>query len=215
MSVVIIIDSGVSNIRSIGRALDHLEVSYELDETGKKIHRAGHLILPGVGSFESGMNGLKKNNLLRSISEFVKKGNPLLGICLGMQLLFERSEEFGCHEGLKLIDGNVKEIPSGKENNLERKIPHVGWNCLLKKNKSEDLQSPLFNGLCPNDYYYFVHSFMAVPRNKKHILATTKYCDLEIVAAVKKENVTGVQFHPEKSGPSGLKLLKNFVSGSD
>ena len=207
MSNVVIIDYGVGNLKSIQRGLEKVGATVKLSSDPKVIEKAGRIILPGVGAFESGMCGLKKQGLVDVICNFVKTGNPILGICLGMQMFFDKSEEYGEHQGLELIPGTIKKIPK----NFKRKIPNIGWASLHHFNNEKWKKSCLEN-VKVGEHLYFVHSYMAIPAKKEHILAEYRDEELEITAAVKKDNITGLQFHPEKSGEKRLKILNNFVN---
>ena len=157
------------------------------------------------------VKGLKKSGLDDAIYKFYKKGNPLLGICLGMQMLLQQSEEFGIHQGFSLIDGTVDEIPQTEDGSFKRKTPHIGWGALQRPQK-QDWNNSCLKDIEEGEPFYFVHSFMAMPTNPENRLAYCIYEGLSVTAAIQKENVTGVQFHPEKSGVAGLKILKRFVT---
>jgi imidazole glycerol-phosphate synthase subunit HisH len=211
MNNVVIVDYGLGNLRSIQRGLDKVGAKVIISSDLEVITKADRLVLPGVGAFKAGMAGLQKADLVDVIQGFVKTGNTLLGICLGMQMLLEQSEEHGKHEGLGLIPGVVKEIPESTKGKFSRKIPHIGWT-KLHPSESKDWRGSCLEDVEVGEYFYFVHSFMAVPATKKHILAQCEDEGLLVTAAVKKDNVIGLQFHPEKSGEAGLKILKSFVS---
>ena len=210
MSSVVIIDYGMSNLRSVQRGFEKVGAKAILSSNYSEIAKADRLVLPGVGAFEDGMNGLRNAGLLEAIYDFVQTGNSLLGICLGMQMLLDCSEENGNHNGLKLIPGNVEKIPQDT-NGVFRKIPYIGWATLKQPNKID------WNGSCldeiqVNDSLYFIHSYMSVPGNKEHLFAQYEDEGLLVPAVIKKDNVIGLQFHPEKSGEVGLRVLKNFIS---
>ena len=202
--MIAIVDYGVGNLFSLKSSLK--AVGNEPVVTGDPdiLLKADKIILPGVGAFEDAANKLKVNGLNEVVIESAKKGTPLMGICLGMQLLFDKSFEYGEHDGLSLINGSVRAIDERIPKDL--KIPHIGWNALSFPKDKE--RSPIFKDLNEGDYVYFVHSFSAV-ECEKNISATTEYgCTL--TAAVENENVFGCQFHPEKSGNVGLKILDAF-----
>ena len=207
MKKVSILDYGVGNVKSIKNALISQGSNPILTNKYNDIVNSDFLILPGVGAFGSAINKLKKLNFDEAINEFIKKGNPFLGICLGMQLLFEKSNEFGTHKGLSLIKGDVKKIPVKKE----YRLPNIGWN-YLEKPSDISWSGTILNNLNFNDRVYFVHSYCAVPKNKNNLIANSVYFDKVFCAAVQKDNVIGVQFHPEKSGENGLKILNNFIN---
>ncbi len=196
-----IIDYGVGNLFSLVSSLKAIGVEAVITGDPKVIESADRLILPGVGAFGDASQKLKVSGLIDVIKNKVKEGTPLMGICLGMQLLFEKSYEYGEHEGLGLIKGKV----IGMENTIpkELKIPHIGWNA-LKFTK----ESPIFKYINEGDCVYFVHSFYAVDCEES-LIAATDY-GKDITAAVGKGNIFGCQFHPEKSGSVGLKILKAF-----
>ena len=211
MTNIVIVDYGMGNLKSIQRGLEKVGANVTLSLDPDVLSKASHLVLPGVGAFEAGMRGLKDAGLIEPINNFVETGKPLLGICLGMQMLLEKSEEYGTHKGLGLIPGIVKKIPARKDCGYRRKTPHIGWTS-LQHTETQDWHSSCLNNIECGEYLYFVHSFMAVPDKKKYILAQCKDEGLLITAAVKIQNVTGLQFHPEKSGPVGLKILNNFIN---
>ncbi len=199
--MIAIIDYGVGNLFSLSSSFK--AIGYDTVVTGDAgiIKKADKLILPGVGAFEDAIKKLKDSGLDNVIYEEVKAGKPLMGICLGMQMLFEKSYEYGVHEGLGLIKGKV--IPMENTIPNELKIPHIGWNCLKIKKSN-----PLLKYISDGDFVYFVHSFYATGCEEA-VIATTEY-GKEMTAAVAKDNVYGCQFHPEKSGDVGLKIIKAF-----
>ena len=209
MSDVVVVDYGIGNIKSVQRGFEKVGAIVEVTSDFNKIKNAGRLVLPGVGAFKSGMSGLVDAGVLPSIRAFVKSGNPLLGICLGMQILFDKSEENGVHAGLGFIPGLVKAIPSESDNN-KRKVPHIGWSALLQP-RNFNWENTLLDGFTSGEFVYFVHSYMGVVDQVSHLLAHCEYEGINITAVVNKENVTGLQFHPEKSGEAGLQILDNFV----
>lgn len=211
MTEVVIVDYGIGNLKSVHRGFEEVGANVVLSSNPDTIVDAGHLVLPGVGAFEGGIKGLRKKALDTAIYGFVKKGNPLLGICLGMQLLLEESEEHGKHQGLGLIKGSVKAIPQHHEDQPIRKIPHIGWSELKHPPHQHNWSGTCLENTAPNEYFYFVHSFMAILKNQEELLAYSEYESLQVSAAIRRENVTGLQFHPEKSGEFGLKILRQFV----
>jgi imidazole glycerol-phosphate synthase subunit HisH len=211
MSDVVIIDYGMGNLKSIQRGLEKVDANVTLSTDSEVIATADRLVLPGVGAFESGMLGLKDREITDAIYAFVKTGNPLLGICLGMQMFLDKSEEHGNHQGLGLIPGIVKKIPESDQGKFQRKVPHIGWTNLHAPVNGKWKNSCL-EEIEQGEYFYFVHSYMAVPEKKEHTLAECKDEGLTLTAAVKKDNIIGLQFHPEKSGEVGLKILKTFVN---
>ena len=196
-----IIDYGVGNLFSLRSSFEAIGVETFVSGDAEELAKADKLILPGVGAFEDAIAKLRSTGLDRVIIDEAKKGKPIMGICLGMQLLFEKSYEFGTHDGLGLLKGSV--VPMKGVIDEALKIPHIGYNALIfKKNH------PLFKYIKDGDYVYFVHSFYAKDCEDS-LLATTEY-DKELTAIVGKENVMGCQFHPEKSGEIGLNILRAF-----
>jgi len=209
---VVVVDYGAGNIKSVQRGLEEVGASVSVSSDPELIANADRLILPGVGAFEDGMHGLKKANLIPAIIDFVTRGNPLLGICLGMQMLLDQSEEHGSHEGLKLIPGKVVDIPDQAVNGAFRKIPHIGWSSLLCSKQRNSWQGTIMGAVPEKEYVYFVHSYMAVPEFDEHLIAQCVYEELRITAVIQKDNIIGFQFHPEKSGEAGLELLHKFMN---
>jgi len=206
---VIIIDYQLSNLFSVKRACDFVGLDSEISSDPTKLLTADGVILPGVGAFGDAMENLKKFNLVSGIKDFVKSAKPFMGVCLGMQLIFSESEEFGKHEGLDLIKGKVKKIPNRFENHLVR-VPQIGWNKLYEP-KSSDWKNSYLKDIKNGDFMYFVHSYYVIPNDNKTVLATTNYEGFNYTSAVLKNNVFAVQFHPEKSGNKGLTIYKNFA----
>jgi imidazole glycerol-phosphate synthase subunit HisH len=198
-----IIDYGMGNLFSVSKALERLGAEYFISEDKAELFRADSLILPGVGSFKDAMERLNEIGLTEMINEYVKTGKPLLGICLGMQLLFEQSEENGLTKGLNLLSGEVIRFP-GEKNGQVYKVPHMGWNKLSFKN-----ESPILANI-DEDFVYFVHSYYVKTEDPSVTIASCEY-DVEVPAVVGRNNVFGMQFHPEKSGKLGMELLRNFT----
>lgn len=211
MSNIVIIDYGMGNLKSIQRGLKKVGVTVKLSSDPEVISKADRLVLPGVGAFKAGMHGLKKNGFVDAIYKFVETGNPLLGICLGMQMFLDESEEHGKHQGLGLIPGVVKKIPENDQDKFKRKIPHIGWTALYPY-KNKEWQDSYLEEIIQGEYFYFVHSYMSVPDEASNVLAQCEYEGLRITAAIQRDNITGLQFHPEKSCESGLGILKQFVN---
>lgn len=209
--LVTMIDYGIGNLFSVTRALEHVGASVVTTDSPQVLERAERLILPGVGSFANGMAGLRERNLVEPLRRYAASGRPFLGICLGMQLMFEVSEEFGRHEGLGLIAGEVKAVPDKRQDGKSHKIPHIGWAPLARPPQAVSWDNTVLDGVTPGDSVYFVHSFTAVPRDDNYRLADTDYDGCRISAAVKRGDLYGCQFHPEKSGSTGLRILAGFV----
>ena len=199
--MIAIIDYDAGNIKSVEKALQKLGADVVITKDAQEILRADKVILPGVGAFGDAMANLKKFGLDKVIYEVVEKGTPFLGICLGLQLLFERSDETPGVEGLGILKGEILRIPDKDD----LKIPHMGWNSLHLQN-----QGRLFMGLSEQSYVYFVHSYYLKAEDEQIVKATTDY-SVNIHASVEKDNVFACQFHPEKSSDVGLQILKNFV----
>ena len=199
--MIAIIDYGAGNIQSVNKALRHIGCDTIITRDKEQILKAEGAVLPGVGSFGDTMDTINSYGIKDTVIEYTQSGKPFLGICLGLQLLFPASEESPEAEGLSIFDGTITKIPSGEG----LKIPHIGWNSLdIKKTDG------LFKGLEQNPYVYFVHSYFLNASDKGIVSAQTQY-GVTIDAAIEKGNVFATQFHPEKSGETGLKILKNFA----
>lgn len=194
-----LIDYGVGNLHSVAKAFERVGGDVKLTCAAADIELADKIILPGVGAFGDCMKNLEATGLIPTIKAQIAAGKPILGICVGLQILFEGSEESPNVAGLKIFSGRVKRICSG-----ELKIPHMGWNSIKFGG------SKLFKGLSGEPYYYFVHSYHAAPDDKSIIAATTIYGET-VTAAIERDNIFATQFHPEKSGDVGLHVLKNFL----
>ena len=211
MTEVAVIDYGVGNLLSVSRALVHCGARVKVTADPAVILAADRVILPGVGAFANGMAALRASGLDRVVRQVAAAGTPLLGICLGMQLLLESSDEFGATDGLGLIPGRVVQIPSNATNGDSHKIPHIGWNALVLPAGRQDWADGLLGGIAAGEAMYFVHSFMAQPTDPAHRLADCLYGGIAVSAAVQRGAVLGCQFHPEKSGKVGLRVLANFL----
>ncbi len=202
-----VIDYGIGNLHSVVKALGHEGAHVDVTSDPERVRTAERLVLPGVGAFADGMEGLRRRRLIEPILAFVATGRPFLGICLGMQLLFSESEEFGLHAGLGIIAGRVVGIR--KVDGI--KVPQIGWN-RLEPRPGASWVGTVFEDLRPGTMAYFVHSFYAVPEREEHRLADVYYGGQRMSAAAQKGNVIGCQFHPEKSGPDGLCIVRRFLS---
>ncbi len=207
---ITLLDYGVGNLYSVTRAFQHLGAQVILSHDPDEIFSSEALVLPGVGAFAVGMAGLEKYGLVEVIRAYARTGRPLLGICLGMQMLFTKSFEFGEHSGLDLIEGDIVPITSLSKNPEHLKVPHIGWSS-LKTSRPSAWDASILKSVERGESCYFVHSFGAVPRNPEHRLADAEYEDCTISAVVAKENIYGCQFHPEKSGATGLKIIEGFL----
>jgi glutamine amidotransferase len=197
----VIIDYGMGNLRSVEKAVEAAGGQPMISANRDVVRKAARLILPGVGAFGDAMENLRRTGLDSAILEAAGAGTPLLGLCLGLQLLFTDSEEFGRHEGLKLIPGNVRRF-----SNTGLRVPHVGWNQI-----EGDKPNPLLQGIPEGTYFYFVHSFFVEPVRQEDILRWTSY-GRRFCSIACRDRVWGAQFHPEKSQDAGKRLLRNFLA---
>ncbi|MFZ5633345.1 MAG: imidazole glycerol phosphate synthase subunit HisH [Bacillota bacterium] len=212
MTAVSVIDYGVGNLLSVTRAFQYVGAEVILTNSPEAIENAERLVLPGVGAFADGMAGLRQRGLIEPIKKFAGSGRPFLGICLGMQMMMEASEEFGSNQGLGLVPGKVVAIPPTGSDGYPHKIPQIGWNSLLAPSINGSWENTILKNIPQGSYVYFVHSFMAVPDNEKHRLADYLYDGHVVTAAIRSGNLYGCQFHPEKSGKVGLQVIKNFLA---
>ena len=212
MPEVAVVDYGVGNLFSVRRALETCGATVEVTSDPNIILSSSRVILPGVGAFADGMAELRSQGLDEVVREVVKQGNFLLGICLGMQMLLDESEEFGTNEGLGLISGSVVPIPVTTLDGRPQKIPHIGWSSLVLSSDLKIFRSGLLQNIKSGEAVYFAHSFMANPTNPSHRLAECAYGGKTISAVIQNDNLFGCQFHPEKSGEVGLQVLQNFLS---
>jgi glutamine amidotransferase len=208
---VTVIDYGVGNLLSVQRGLEHCGAKVILTADSEKILAAKRVVLPGVGAFASAMQALESLGLVAVIHELAQCKTPLLGICLGMQLLLEESDEFGVTAGLGLIPGRVIAVPDRTLSGEPQKIPHIGWNAIKPSNSAVGWKHTLLEDNHLGEAAYFVHSFMAVPSSTAHRIADCFYGNHKIAATIGRDHITGCQFHPEKSGEVGLKILRRFI----
>jgi len=201
-----IIDYEMGNLRSVEKAFESLGFAVRISADPNDIKTADKVVLPGVGAFRDCINNLRNGGFVEPLLEHIAAGKLMLGICVGMQMLFDASEEFGTHQGLGLIPGKVVRFPSGMVENKDRlKVPHMGWN-----NVSIKQQSPLFKGIEDESYLYFVHSYYCAAEKSTDIAATCRYGDIEFCASIWRDNIMATQFHPEKSQSVGLNIFRNF-----
>lgn len=214
-----IIDYGLGNLFSVERAVRHVGADPIITADCKILGSCQRFILPGVGAFGDGMKGLEERGLVEFIKKTAKRGMPILGICLGMQLLMSESEEFGSHQGLNLIDGRVVRFAMPAPHSQPFKVPHVGWNCLSFNQKylnagniQNNLEKVFLTRFANSEVFmYFVHSYIVVPKEARYILATTAYGNDIFCSIVLKDRTMGCQFHPEKSAETGLSIFKKFL----
>jgi len=197
--VITVVDYGVGNLRSVQKALEQVGAEAVVTEDSRVIQAAQGVILPGVGAFGDAMDTLRATGLDVTVREVVKHNIPLLGICLGMQLLFDESEEMGRHQGLGVLPGRTLRFGAGL------KVPHIGWNCIRMVRPGG-----LLSGVTDGDFAYFVHSYYVAPEQAEIVLATTDY-GLDFASVVEQGRIFGIQFHPEKSQDVGLRILRNFA----
>ena len=210
MPEVTVIDYGVGNLLSVQRGLEHCGAKVIITADPEQILTAKRVVLPGVGAFANGMQALEGLGLVEVIRELARRNTPLLGICLGMQLLLDESDEFGVTAGLELIPGRVVAVPNRTQSGVIQKIPHIGWSVLQPSNEAVGWQKTLLQDNCFGEAAYFVHSFMAAPAESAHRIADCLYGGHTIAAVIGRDQITGCQFHPEKSGEVGLKILYRF-----
>jgi len=211
VSDVVIVDYDCGNLFSVKRAFEHSGASVTFSNDPNKISSANRLILPGVGAFGDAAKRLRDLELFEPILKFAMTQRPMLGICVGMQLLFDNSDEFGDHTGLGIIPGVVTEIPKTRTDGESHKIPHIGWNQLVAGEAGNSWDGTLLDGFGRPTHCYFVHSFNGLPTDPIHQVADCIYGGHRIAAMVRKDYITGCQFHPEKSGPQGLEIIRNFL----
>jgi glutamine amidotransferase len=209
---ITIIDYGLGNLLSVSRGFEHFGTRVTITSDPKVLIDSSRVVLPGVGAFPNAMALLEKHNLIEALKEYGKSGKPLLAICLGMQLLMDESEEFAPTAGLGLIPGRVVSIPSQDSLGEKTKVPHIGWSSLHPSHLEEKWSGTLLEDNDVGDPVYFVHSFQVLPEDPTNEIAYTKYGEHRISAVISKDNIVGCQFHPEKSGPLGLKILRRFCN---
>jgi glutamine amidotransferase len=203
--MIAIIDYGMGNLRSVQKGFERVGLDAVVTSDPKVVMEAERIVLPGVGAFPDCMRNLEQGGFVDPLLRVIEEGRPFLGICLGLQLLFTESEEFGIHKGLNIIPGRVVRFPEGMtENDEELKVPHMGWNQLSFK-----LRPPVFEEIAEGTNFYFVHSYYVQPEDSSVIATTTNY-GIDFCSSVWKDNIVATQFHPEKSQEKGLVILKNF-----
>ncbi len=198
---IVIVDYGMGNLRNVERGFERIGFEAKVTRNKREIQRASAIVLPGVGAFKDCMLNLERYGLLEPLLRSIEKGKPYLGICLGLQILFSESEEFGSHKGLDLIEGKVVKFRP----DAEHKVPHMGWNTV-----EIERDVPMLQGIGSGDFFYFVHSYYVIPEETEWISTRTSY-GISFVSSIFKENIFATQFHPEKSQHKGLRILENFV----
>ena len=206
---VTIIDYKMSNLFSVKNACAYLGINATISSDIKVINKSDALILPGVGAFKHAIRNLNKLDLISPIKESIENGKPFLGVCLGLQLLFSRSEEFGTNNGLNIIDGEVRKFKFKKFDGKRIKVPHMGWNKVCSHNRNM-WKTSAFHNLSEDEFYYFIHSYYVVPSDSDIILSNTNYHDQKFCSSIKQGNILATQFHPEKSGKVGIKIYSNW-----
>lgn len=209
MTNVTVVDYGAGNLLNVVRALEHCGANVLVTNKAEIISRAERLVFPGVGAFGDCMKAIKALGIEQSLVDYVKSDRLFLGICVGMQVMFEISEEFGEHKGLGIISGRVVRIPEMGTNNQTHKVPHIGWKELQSESPWQDT---MLEDVNQKSAVYFVHSYMGVPTDDNDRLASVDYNGISICAAIRKGNCYGTQFHPEKSGETGLGILRRFLT---
>jgi len=201
MSKIVIIDYGMGNLRNVQKGFERIGFEAGVTRSKKEIERASAVVLPGVGAFKDCMDNLEKLGLIDLLLRSIEKGKPYFGICLGLQILFSESEEFGSQKGLNVIRGKVVKFKPDQEH----KVPHMGWNAIEKK-----MEIPFLQGIESGDFFYFVHSYYVIPEDPRGISTLTEY-GIPFVSSINRENIFGTQFHPEKSQQTGIRILENFA----
>jgi len=209
---VTIVDYGLGNLASILSAFSFLACEPVLTSAKREIARASHLVLPGVGAFRDGMHALQERGLVEPLQDYCNENRPFLGICLGMQMLADKSEEFGHTAGLGIISGQNQRIPRTAADGSVQKVPHIGWGPIQPVVTSRGWQGTIFNNIIDGTPFYFVHSYSVATDDDNARLAVSDYNGYELTAVINRGHVYGTQFHPEKSGPAGLKVLENFLN---
>jgi glutamine amidotransferase len=211
-SEAVVIDYGIGNLLSVRRGLERCGARVLVTDDPSAILAAPRVVLPGVGAFADGMAGLDRRGLSDIVRDVASQGTPLLGICLGMQMLLDESVEFGVTRGLGLIHGRVIQVPAVRTDGFPQKIPHIGWNALRQPASRSTWEGTLLEGVPPGSAMYFVHSFMANPTDPRDRLADCDYGGIAVSAMVASGNIIGCQFHPEKSGRVGLEIMRAFLA---
>ena len=208
---IAIIDYRLGNLFSVKHMCKHLGYDAVITSDKDVLMQSDYAILPGVGAFGDAMTTLKKSDLISPIHDFIQSGKPFMGVCLGLQLLFSESDEFGSNKGLNVIEGSTRKFPSKDTNGNILKVPQIEWNTIEIADHEKAEKSPLKNRKT-GDFMYFVHSFFVVPEKRDHLLTTTTYGGLTYCSSIIKDNLFACQFHPEKSGQLGIDIYRNFLN---
>jgi glutamine amidotransferase len=208
MSSVTVLDYGSGNLLSVCRAIEHCGGTVDVIDRPEPISLATRVVVPGVGAFADCMQAFRERGFDTALRDYARLQRPILGICVGMQILFDGSEEFGWHDGIGLINGAIRRIPAIDPQGQAHKIPHIGWSDLIS---NSGWNGTILAGVPEGAPAYFVHSYAAAPEDAATTLAHCRYANTDIVACVRRDNIYGCQFHPEKSGPTGLQILRNFL----
>lgn len=211
MPKVAIIDYQMSNLFSVQHACDYFGIDAKITSDKSEILKADGAILPGMGAFGDAMKNLDSLGLSEAIKDFIKKGKPFMGVCLGMQLLLEKSEEFGIHQGLGIIAGEVKKFPGENNQRKKIKIPQIGWNKIYSKKNSDRLNNSPLSCIKNNTFMYFVHSYFVKPKSEDIVLTLTDYEGFTYCSSLLYDNIFATQFHPEKSGKNGVTIYKEWA----
>jgi imidazole glycerol-phosphate synthase subunit HisH len=208
---VTILDYGMCNMLNVVRAFKHIDADVLVTDSASQAAEADRLVVPGVGAFSDSVAAIRERGYDDVIRRYSESDRPFLGICVGMQMLFEGSDEFGNHEGLGILEGRVKAIPTTDADGALQKVPHIGWSNLHHVELDQTWADSILSEHPNHDAVYFVHSFAAVPAQVEDRLADVFYGGRRICAAVRRQNITAVQFHPERSGEGGLNILRKFL----
>ena len=209
---ITIADYGVGNLYSVRSALEHCGATHVMAKTYDEVITADRLLLPGVGAFGDSMKSMHRRGMFDAVRDFAAKERPLLGICLGMQMLLSDSLEFGLNDGLGLISGHVQMIPDTSADGQPHRVPHVGWAPIFSPPSSSQWNTSLLKGIAQDTAFYFVHSLHSVPDDPSHLIANCDYDGRALGAVVQNGSIFGCQFHPEKSAEAGLTVIKNFIN---
>lgn len=208
--IVAIVDYGLGNLFSIKHVCNHVGLQALVTSTRQEIEAADAIILPGVGAFGDAIQALYRLDLVSLLKDMTAAGKPLIGICLGMQLLMTESYEFGCHKGLDLIKGSVVRFDNPIEKKMALKVPQVGWNKLSRGRQQKNWSNTLLDGLREGEYMYFIHSYHVQPEDPLISLSVSQYGHIEFCSSLQRQNIMAFQFHPERSGRQGVRIYQNF-----